>query len=326
MIFKDVEKKYVKAALDIALEEYRAECLRCSQLIEADFEEELSILLTQLFENSLGKVAIEEGKVVGYMAFEGPWEGFHGKAKGVFSPLGGSGFSGSKREMLASRLFEAVSQSLANKGVCSYALSRYAHDEEVGKSFVFNGFGIRCSDAMMRLKDRKNILAEDLPIKYVELVGKEKEAIDQLERGLTQHLVKAPTFFPTKLEYYNQCIKNNDIRVFVAKDGNDVVGFIAIDQDAENYITEHKEMYSICGMFVKEAYRGRKIADQLVEHVSRVAEKEGMSYLGVDCETLNPTALRFWSKYFEPYTYSYHRRIDERVIGYQAYMDHFFDR
>ena len=32
-----------------------------------------------------------------------------------------------------------------------------------------------------------------------------------------------------------------------------------------------------------------------------------------DCETLNPTALNFWGKYFDPYTYSFARRIDERI-------------
>ena len=32
----------------------------------------------------------------------------------------------------------------------------------------------------------------------------------------------------------------------------------------------------------------------------------------VDCETLNPTALRFRGKYFVPFTYSFCRRIDER--------------
>jgi hypothetical protein len=40
---------------------------------------------------------------------------------------------------------------------------------------------------------------------------------------------------------------------------------------------------------------------------------EGVTYLGVDYETLNPTALNFWSKYFKPYTFSFARRIDERI-------------
>ena len=32
-------------------------------------------------------------------------------------------------------------------------------------------------------------------------------------------------------------------------------------------------------------------------------------------ETLNPTALNFWGKHFDHYTYSFARRIDERIGG-----------
>lgn len=36
--------------------------------------------------------------------------------------------------------------------------------------------------------------------------------------------------------------------------------------------------------------------------------------MGVDYETLNPTALNFWTKYFKPCTYFFARRIDERIL------------
>ena len=65
---------------------------------------------------------------------------------------------------------------------------------------------------------------------------------------------------------------------------------------------------------MKESHRGKKIAEGLLEYVCQAAEQDGKIYLGVDCETLNPTALRFWGKHFMPYTYSYTRRIDERCI------------
>ncbi len=40
-----------------------------------------------------------------------------------------------------------------------------------------------------------------------------------------------------------------------------------------------------------------------------------------DCEILNSTALKFWGKYFVNYTYSFARRIDERVMGYDKYLE-----
>lgn len=44
-------------------------------------------------------------------------------------------------------------------------------------------------------------------------------------------------------------------------------------------------------------------------------KNDGIKRIGVDCETINPTAFRFWGKYFDSYTYSFIRRIDERIMG-----------
>ncbi len=69
-----------------------------------------------------------------------------------------------------------------------------------------------------------------------------------------------------------------------------------------------------------------KYVEEAVEISVKEYEAEGKTYLGVDCETLNPTALRFWGKYFDNYTYSYIRRLDERVVGYEKYMNAFFNK
>jgi len=42
--------------------------------------------------------------------------------------------------------------------------------------------------------------------------------------------------------------------------------------------------------------------------------KEGYAYLGVDYESLNPTAYAFWQKYFSAYTHGLVRRIDEHIL------------
>lgn len=316
MIFKNVKKKYVEEAAEIAIREYEAECLKCPQLIKKDIKENISGLLTDLFENGFEKVAIDEGKVIGYLAFYGPWDGFHGNVKGVFSPLGGSGFSGSNRSKLASQLFEKVSKEQVKNNICTYALSRYAHDEEVGKSFVFNGFGIRCSDAIMKLSERVLPQNESIEIICKEASGEERKQIIELQKGLTNHLSKAPVFFPTYLEDLFGEENCEEGRVFIAKHKDEVIGFIKVDTEGETFLTNDPKMYSLGSTFVREEYRGKKVAEQLLEYICKISEAEGKTYLGVDCETLNPTALRFWGKYFENYTYSYYRRVDERVVEF----------
>lgn len=108
--------------------------------------------------------------------------------------------------------------------------------------------------------------------------------------------------------------------MFAAKAGKEIIGYMAFDNEGETFVSENSKMMNICGAYVEKKYRNTNVAPSLVEYMCRICEQEGYEYLGVDCETLNPTALRFWGKYFQNYTYSYNRRIDERVVDYSAYM------
>lgn len=320
MEIKNLDMKYVKEATSLAIMAYEEECSNCQSLIKRNFEEELEGLIAELFRNNHGKVAFKEDQMIGYIAFEGPWDGFFGRVKGAFSPLGGSAFSGEDRGKLASKLLEAATADMAQEGITSFAISYYAHDREVGEALVMNGFGIRCSDAIMKLSERSITKNVPLGITYDELGQEEKTKIRSLQKGLILHLLGAPIFFPTDIKRAEGWFANKSIRVFVAKEKEKIIGYMALDTEAETFVTEAPDIYNICGAYVDEAYRGSGIAEGLLEHMCKVAERENMKYLGVDCETLNPNARYFWGKYFNSYTYSYHRRIDERVIGYNSYL------
>ena len=71
---------------------------------------------------------------------------------------------------------------------------------------------------------------------------------------------------------------------------------------------------NICGAYCMPEYRGTGVAQSVLEEVIRVLGSEGYIRLGVDCESFNPTAVGFWSKYFQAYTHSVVRRIDENVL------------
>ena len=322
MEFKKVEKKDVEEALALASYEYQRERNKVKELPDIDFMNQLRENLTDLFQTKYGLIARSEGKVVGYLAFKGPFGGFFGNCKGAFSPLEGCAVSGSNRGKLLSKLIETVTEMMVQEeGVTSFALCRYANDKEIGRALVLNGFGIRCSDAILKLRERKREEYYNSDIAFLELEHKDKKLILDLRLGLTRHLLKAPVYFPSHIEDYMGWFARKEIRVFVACKNGEMIGYISIQDEGENFVTDRVHMKNICGAFVKEEYRGKKVADDLLNFVCNVCEKEGGEYLGVDCETLNPSALRFWGKYFNPYTYSYHRRIDERVIGYDSYLD-----
>jgi len=314
--FEKFTEKHIDEAVKLALAELENERKYCPDLPRDDFSEHLTGILHWLSSQPFGKAAINDGKLVGYLIFAGPWDGFFGDVKGVFSPLGGSAFSYDykNRGRLASMLFASVAEEFVEQNVFSCALSRYAHDEEIAKSFVLNGFGIRCSDFVREISefDLQNNSCE---VVFKELPTDKFAAVEHLQRGLHRHLAGAPVFFPSENfeDWFKNWIKRETMRIFAAETDGRIIGFISIDDNAENFITEHDTMKNICGAYFDENYRGSGIAHNLLTFIVDTLNTEGVTHLGVDCETLNPTALNFWGKYFELYTYSFARRIDERV-------------
>ncbi len=316
--FEKFTEKYIEEAVKLAIAEWQKERIHCPDLPCYDVEERLGQILWWLGNQPFGKAAFCGGKLVGYLLFAGPWEGFHGNGKGVFSPLGGSAFSYGyeNRGKLASMLFAEVAGDLVTEGIYSCVLSRYAHDEENAKTFIFNGFGIRCMDVVQKIdgfdfqKASGDVMFEEIP--------KERFCeVEHLQRGLHRHLLDAPIFFPLPdcgfEAWFSEWIKKETMRIFVAKADGQVIGFISVDDEGENFVTEYERMKNICGAYFEETYRGTGIAQRLLAFICDTLREEGITHVGVDCETMNPTALHFWGKYFVPYTYSFARRIDERV-------------
>jgi ribosomal protein S18 acetylase RimI-like enzyme len=321
MEFRKVNSNYVSEAVALAMQEYERECRECGQLIKDDYKEKLQGLINNLFQSQYGIMALKQGELIGYLCFYGPWDGFFGDVKGAFSPLGGSAVTGSDRKKIASLLFEKVSEKLIKDRICSIAICTYAHDEEIAKSFVMNGFGIRCSDAIRDLNVNMDMHIKFDNISFSELYRGKYRDIRLLKIELAKHLSKGPIFFPVNISRIEDWLNNDKSRIFVAKESNEIIGYIEVGDKGENFITENKAMRSICGAYFKKEHRNKEVAASLLNYICKKLKSEGICYLGVDCETLNPNALRFWGKYFENYTYSFHRRIDERIIDFIKYLD-----
>lgn len=313
----EVKDMNIEEAVALCKQEYVEEMQRAQSMppMDQEMEDKLVEVIHQVKGAPYGKALVDEGKLAGFLAFFGPWEGFHGVEKGVFSPLGASAFAGKEKGKTASLLLEAIAKEMVNDKVFSIAMSRYADNEEVNRSLCLNCFGIRCSDAILSLQEY-NYSDRNPAITIEELKGENKLEIKELYDKLTNHLAQSPCFFPTPGEKAQRWFENNEIRVFAARQGSRIVGYMAIDDEAETFLTERTDMSNICGAYVSEECRSQGVAKQLLDAVAEKCIQEGKSYLGVDYETINPTALRFWTKYFVPYTYSFIRRIDERIYQY----------
>ena len=74
-------------------------------------------------------------------------------------------------------------------------------------------------------------------------------------------------------------------------------------------------MLNICGAYCVPDLRGSGTIQSLLDFLLYTLQSEGITRLGVDFESFNPTALGFWTKHFDVYTHSVVRRIDENALN-----------
>ena len=315
MRFERLNEKYLEDAVKLAQADYDMERMHMADLFEKDFKIELTNCISEILNYRYGAVALQNDILKGFIGFIGPWDGHFGNVKGVFSPLHANSVSGDNKGKIASQLFQYASQEMVADGIFSFAVGTYSHNYDVISSYVLNGFGIRCSDAIRKLENPLNIEFKS-NYSYEEISHSDAGCLLKLKNSLISHLIKSPTFFPcpelSAEEFINQC-NHNKSRFFLAKDRSELIGYIEITDDGETFISEAPDMLNICGAYLDENYRGKNVLQSLLSFVIDTLKKDGIKYLGVDYDTINPTALRFWSKYFDSYTYSFNRRIDERI-------------
>lgn len=322
MRLTELDSRYSASAAELFREAYLHEREACAELPDEDFSAEIEGCVGWLVSNGAGAMAFDGDELIGYLAFFQPFDGMFGNCKGVFSPFHGCAVSykQKERDKIASMLFAFASEKLVAQNVTSYAASLPAHDTQLHRSFALNGFGIRCADGIRRLS-RPLHAEKPADISCRELGKNEWQKVLRLRAMLTRHLAKAPAFFPTGSDFYDMNrFEKRGTRIFVAEKSGEILGFIEVGAEGETFVTESENMRSICGAYFEEEARGSGASAYLLSYIISTLSSEGWKYLGVDCETLNPTALRFWGKHFENYTYSFHRRVDERVIGYDEYI------
>lgn len=316
MIFEKLNEKYIEDSVKLAQAQYNMEQKHVEALYEKDYKEILTASLKNIFKSKYGAVAVEREKVIGYLSFWGGINGQFGNVKGSFSPMFANAYYGENRGKIASLLFQHASEEMIKEEILSYAICVYSHDTEIVKALTMNGFGIRCSDAIRNVEKPLNIQI-NTDYSYEEMHYSKAGCLLSLKNSLAKHMEKSPTYFPyeefSEERFIEMCYRRQS-RFFVVKDKEEIIGYFEIKNGGETFITEEGEYLHICGAYLEENYRGKNIYQSLLSFVLERLKNDGIKRLGVDCETINPTALRFWGKYFDSYTYSFVRRLDERIL------------
>lgn len=272
--------------------------------------------LEPLFENGLGVAAFENGRMIGFLSGYGPWGPVFctKETMGVYSPLHAHAAVRENRKRIYQMLYQAAAEKWASAGAASHTITLYDPDGDAREAFFEYGFGKRCVD-LIRTTERMQISSEN--IVFSELLKEEGGQIRHLRRALNQHLSKSPAFMKSDEKAIEKWLNHREAdppRVFVARVKGETAAYMEIQDDGENFITAHPSILNICGAYCRPEFRGQGVAHALLEYIIDVLKGEGVSLLGVDCESINPTAIHFWKKHFAPYTQSLVRRIDENAI------------
>lgn len=269
--------------------------------------------------NAMGVAAMENGRMVGYLCAFGPFRGMFGtygtpfedQFVGVFSPIEAHGVAGNAPPRTWQRMYQAAAEKWAQAGALYHAVSLYEHDTEAKAALFRYGFGQRCADAVRQVMP---LHADPVHgVRCCELPAGSGDMVRSLREKLDKHLCQSPCFM-VRTEDGRRAwldeVKHRRSRLFAAMSDGKPVAFIEVTDDGENFITESRSMLNICGAYCETAWRGKGVSRLLLDHILCKLQGEGVQYLGVDYETMNPTAVGFWEKYFVPYTASLVRRID----------------
>ncbi|HEV2072959.1 MAG TPA: GNAT family N-acetyltransferase [Thermomicrobiales bacterium] len=304
---------HIPDAIALAHEASVREQRHVPALPRLDVRDVLERAVGDIVRHGTGIAALDGSKLAGYMSFIGPIDNFFGTSPGCFSPLHGLAATGPQRRRLFSLLFQHASGLLTAKGAKVFAITTYAHDHDAATALSLNGFGIRNADAIREIATPlETVIVPD--ITYREIPWSDAGRLLPLKNGLVEHLHRSPTYVAAEAftpESFALLCEERKSRFFIAQDGDTPIGYMEITDEGESYLTSDPGMLNICGAFLHEQYRGQGIYAQLLGVVIDTLRKEGVRHLGVDFETMNPTALHFWTRYFDPYTYSLARRLDD---------------
>lgn len=269
-----------------------------------------------LFTNHLGAAAFEDGKMIGFLSGFGPWGPvFCTKdIMGVYSPLHAHAAVKENRKRIYQMLYQAAAAKWARAGAASHTITLYDPDDDAKEAFFDYGFGKRCVD-LIRTTEGTQSFCDN--IAFSELSKDEGWQIRHLRKELSAHLSKSPAFMKSDEEAIERWIGQREAdppRVFIARLDGKICAYMEVQDEGENFITAHPSMQNICGAYCLPEFRGQNIASGLLNFVLKTLRSENTLFLGVDCESINPTAIHFWKKHFAPYTQSLVRRIDENAI------------
>jgi len=316
--YRDLSPDDKAAVLALAMEAYRREKARTAVLPPVD----PSCLLKpveRLIEAGNGVAAVRDGALLGFMAAVRV-PGLFGSVDGAYCPLFGHGMAQGVEGEVWQELYGRAADLWAGQKMYTHAITVFAGDAGLRNRLAYNGFGMRCADAIREAGGLERPLP-DGSVRILESGPRLYECAAVIHRQHNEYYRRSPMFMPNADEDAMQeqadWSSGDNHHEWLAFRGERPIGLMRLGPQGENFVSRQPSVMNIKGAYVVEEERAGGIATRLLATVDSWAKDQGYKLLGVDYETINPLGSRYWERYFVPYTYSLVRRIDERIAAFR---------
>jgi len=256
-------------------------------------------------------------------ALEAFWGGFvlgnfRNLGPGGFCPDFAHGFGVGVDPFRATRtLYRALASRWVAQGIRVHAAATYASEPGVLEALSLTGFGRIVADLSRPCSDLETDLALGKSIDSVAVHRASSADVPHLfrwETDLARHIGASPVFMPDthgrSVPEWEQWLIQPDAVAFVATLAGQPVGFLrAADPQEDVSLAVHgASTLAINGLWVDPGVRGMGVARALLTGLVHEASQRQKDLVSVDCETMNPEAWAFWSRWFTVVSWSLERR------------------
>lgn len=206
---------------------------------------------------------------------------------------------------------------IRDRGIFIHAAGVPAHCSDWLEAFGLTGYGRIVLDAARpgtELAGELSCGEGSLTVRKARM--EDAESLATLDRKLADHVAAPPVLMPdtrgsTAAEWDEWLADPDTVTLVAENESGALAGFIkaAEPQFDVTYTVHDPSTLAICGLWVEPDLRGSGIASRLLAALNREGLSRGKTMVSVDCETHNPEACGFWTRYFRPVCWSFERRF-----------------
>lgn len=263
----------------------------------------ISGMLEGLHKKCAGVVALDGGKVIGYMLWFLVDEFRNTDRRAAYCPEWGHATIAASKPEIYRAMYRAAATRWAEAGCRCHCISLLAHDRQAQDVWFWNGFGLLVVDAI------RSVSLLDVPapggITIRRASPDDVGAISILEVEHAEHYTQAPVLMdayePRGISALTQSMSEPKNSIWLALDGNLYAGYMrfVVGNEDSLAVVRAPDGFANTGVYIRPQYRGRKIAVAMLNAAMQHYADQGYKRVSVDFESFNPEAAAFWPKYFE---------------------------